>query len=229
VARGEYAGSGLTRGAWGDGGYRAADDLDTLATELLAALTTPEPPVLVYGYHPDLDRRGHEYGVGSAPWRAAAAGVDRLISRLVDGLPPDAALVVIADHGQLDVPAGHRFDLGTDPRLRAGLAVVAGEVRVRHLHTVPGAAGDVIAAWRGVLGDAAWVVGREEAVAGGWFGPVSDAHLPRVGDVVVVCRGRYAVLATGHEPERVARLVAFHGSWTADEMLVPLLVVRPTG
>ncbi|RBI97879.1 hypothetical protein DRA43_27570, partial [Micromonospora provocatoris] len=45
-------------------------------------------------------------GVDSAPWRTAAAAVDALLARLVDGLPPDAALLVTADHGQLDVPAG---------------------------------------------------------------------------------------------------------------------------
>ena len=33
----------------------------------------------------------------------------------------------------------------------------------------------MIAAWRGVLGDAAWVVPREQAVAEGWFGPVRRA------------------------------------------------------
>jgi hypothetical protein len=226
VARGEYEGSGLTESAWHGAGYRAADDPGTLAAQMLAALTEPDPPVLVYGYHPDLDRLGHQFGVDSAPWRAAASGVDRLVTRLVDGLPPDAALVVTADHGQLDVPADYRFDLDADLRLRAGVEVVAGEARVRYLHTAPGAAGDVIDTWRGVLGDAAWVASREEVVAAGWFGPVSEDHLARVGDVVVVCRDRYVVLATAHEPDRVARLVAFHGSWTAAEMLVPLIIVR---
>lgn len=227
VARGEFAGSGLTRSAWRGAAYRPADDPAALAGQMLAALTGGDPPVLVYGYHPDLDRTGHQYGVDSAQWRAAAAVVDGLLSRLVDGLPADAALLVTADHGQLDVPPGYRFDLDADPRLRAGVAVVAGEPRVRYLHTVPGAAGDVIATWRAVLGDAAWVAGRDEVVAAGWFGPVPAGHLPRIGDVVVACRDRYAVLATATEPDTVAQLVAFHGSWTAAEMLVPLLLVRP--
>jgi hypothetical protein len=67
---------------------------------------------------------------------------------------------------------------------------------------------------------------REVAVAAGWFGPVPDRHLRRIGDVVVACRDRYAVLATGMEPTTVGRLVAYHGSYTAAEMLVPLLVIR---
>jgi len=227
VARGDYAGSGLTSAAWRGGAYRPADNLDALAGGILAALASGEPPVLVYGYHPDLDTAGHRFGVDSTAWRDAAAGLDRLLDRLVGGLPADAALLVTADHGQLDVPAGHRFDIAADPRLQAGVAVLAGEPRVRYLHTVPGAAGDVAAAWREVLGDAAWVAGRDEAVAAGWFGPVDPAHLPRIGDVVVACRDRYAVLATGIEPERVGQLVAFHGSFTPAEMRIPLLVVTP--
>jgi hypothetical protein len=225
VHRAEFAGSGLTVSAYRGASHRPAGDIDTLARQMLAALAEADPPALVYGYHPDLDAIGHQYGVDSAPWRAAAAGVDRLLARLVDGLPPDAALVVTADHGQLDIPADHRFDLDGDPRLGAGVRVVAGEPRVRYLHTVPGAVDDVIAAWRGVLGEAAWVGAREQAVADGWFGPVPEPHLARLGDVVAVCHDRYAVLATAHEPDRVAQLVAFHGSWTAAEMLVPLILI----
>jgi hypothetical protein len=98
---------------------------------------------------------------------------------------------------------------------------------VRYLYPVPGATADVIAAWRAVLGDAARVAERDELVAEGWYGPVPGEHLARLGDVIVVCRDRHAVLATAHEPDTVARLVAFHGSWTATEMLVPLLTVVP--
>jgi hypothetical protein len=226
VARSEYAGSGLTTAAYRGAAYRPADGPDEVATGMLAALPETGPPALVYGYLPELDLAGHLWGVDSARWRDAAGRVDAAVARLVDGLPDDAALVVVADHGQLDVPASHRFDLDADPRLRTGVETVAGEPRVRFLHARPGATGDVIAAWREVLGDAAWVAEREQVVAGGWFGQVTDAHRARIGDVVVACRDRYAVLATAHEPDRVSRLVAYHGSWTAVEMLVPLWVVR---
>jgi hypothetical protein len=226
VSRGRFAGSGLTVSAWRGARHRPADNPDALAATMLRALTDTDPPVLVYGYHPELDTAGHDHGVASPEWTAAATVVDRLIVRLVDGLPADAALLVTADHGQLDIPADRRFDVDNDATLREGVRVVAGEARVRYLHTVPGAAADVVATWRGVLGDAAWVAEREEAVAGGWFGPVDERHLPRIGDVVAACRDDYAIMATAREPERVTRMVAFHGSWTATEMLVPLLVIR---
>lgn len=226
VSRAEFAGSGLTLAAYRGSEYRGASESEAVAAEMLAALRRGSGPLLVYGYLPDIDRAGHLFGVGSEQWRAAVAGLDRLLAALVDGLPADAALLVTADHGQLDVPAQRRLDIATDPRLSAGVAAVAGEPRVRYLHTVPGARDDVLAAWRAVLGDDGWVVGREEAVAAGWFGAVAEEHLGRVGDVVAACRERWVVLSSDTEPEIVGRLVAFHGSFTAVEMAVPLLVVR---
>ncbi|WP_406083355.1 alkaline phosphatase family protein [Micromonospora zamorensis] len=226
VSRPEFGGSGLTLAANRGGDFRGAAGGDAVAAAMLAALAAGPGPTLVSGYHADLDRHGHLSGVDSAPWRVAATEVDALIARLVDGLPPDAALLVTADHGQLDIPADHRFDLDTDPRLRAGVRVVAGEARVRYLHVEEGAVDDVRAAWSEVLGDAARVRTRDEVVATGWFGPVPEEHLGRIGDVVVTCNDTYAVMASRTERPMASKLVAYHGSDTAAELTVPLLVVR---
>ncbi|WP_435830697.1 alkaline phosphatase family protein [Polymorphospora rubra] len=225
LSRPEYAGSGLTVAANRGGRHLGAADPETLATGMLAALRADDRRTLVYGYHPDLDKAGHLTGVDSPAWRIAAADVDRLVAQLAGGLPADAALLVTADHGQLNVPVDRRYDLDTDPRLRAGLRLVAGEPRVRYLHVEPGATDDVVAAWRGVLGAGAWVATRDEAVAAGWFGPVPEQHLARVGDVVVACHENYAVVASRTDHPIEARLVGYHGSYTAAEMLIPLLVV----
>ncbi|MEV2240280.1 nucleotide pyrophosphatase/phosphodiesterase family protein [Micromonospora sp. NPDC049891] len=226
VSRPEFGGTGLTLAANRGGDYRGAAGVDAVAATTLAALTAGPGPTLVSAYHPDVDRHGHLSGVDSLPWRVAVTELDGLLARLVDGLPSDAALLVTADHGQLDIPEGDRFDLDTDPRLTDGVRVVAGEPRVRYLHVAPGATADVVAAWSAVLGTAARVLTREEAVASGRFGPVTTGHLDRIGDVVVVCNDTYAVLASRSEPPMVSRLVAFHGADTAAEMTIPLLVVR---
>src|SRR4029077_5664851 len=115
-----------------------------------------------------------------------------------------------------------RVDLDIDPRLGEGLRVVAGEPRVRYLHTQPGAAADVQAAFSEVLDGRAQAYSREQAVATGMFGPVNPTHLARIGDVVVVCTGDAAVLAPGHEPPEPARLIGFHGAATPAEMAIPL-------
>jgi hypothetical protein len=226
VARPEFAGSGLSRAAYGDARYAAAARSDELAAQILRALALG--PGLVYGYHPTLDTMSHLYGIDSDQWRKAAGSVDRLITRVVEGLPPDAALLVTADHGALDVPSEARVDMDRDPRLAAGVRVVAGEPRVRYLHTAPGATPDVLDTWRGVLDGRASVLSRDEAIATDLFGPVPADHAARIGDVVVIGQGPTVVLATAHEPETVSKLVAFHGSTSAVETAIPLITFRGT-
>jgi hypothetical protein len=152
--------------------------------------------------------------------------VDRLLDRVVHSLPPDAALLVVADHGQLNVPPTDRYDMADIPALREGVIGVAGEPRVRYLYTAPGALEDVASAWRAVLGASAWVLTRDEAIEGGWFGPVPPAHADRIGDIAVICLNRVIALAGGWEPAAVSRLIAYHGSVTAAEMQIPLLIAR---
>jgi hypothetical protein len=191
---------------------------------MLAALA--EGPGLVYGYHPDLDKAGHEHGVDSGEWREAAHAVDLLLDRLVHGMPRGTALLVTADHGQLNVPQAQRFDLSADPRLSAGLVAVTGEPRVRYLHVEDGALDDVRAAFSGVLGDRVQVLTRDEAIDEGLWGPVPAEHRGRIGDLVVICQDRNVVLASGWEPPTVGRLIAYHGALTAAEMTIPLLIAR---
>ena len=226
VTRPEFEGSGLTLSANRGGAFAGASDLGTLADRMLDALRGGSGPALVYGYHPDLDKQGHLAGVDSPDWHDAVRDVDRLLDRLVTGLPAGSALLVTADHGMLNVPLENRIDVTTDPALAAGVLTVAGEPRVRYLHVAEGALDDVLAAWRGTLGASAWVLTRDEAIDGGWFGPVPAGHRGRIGDVVAICLDRAVLLASGWEPPILSGLIAYHGSVTAAEMTVPLLIAR---
>jgi hypothetical protein len=216
-----FIGSGLTEAAYHGALFRPTHADDDYAQRMIDELRAT--PGLVYGYTADLDTMAHVFGVGSPQWHEAAVRVDALLTRVVESLPANAALLVTADHGGLNVDPEARFDMDTDPRLAAGVRVVAGEPRVRYLHTEPAATADVVATWSELLAGCADVYTRDQAVAAGLFGPVRKAHLPRIGDVVVVCTGRSAVLATGHEPPESARLVGFHGAATAAEMDIPLI------
>jgi hypothetical protein len=123
-----------------------------------------------------------------------------------------------------DVPAADRIDVDAEPALRDGVALLGGEPRARHLYCRPGAASDVLITWAGLLGDRAWVVGREQAIADGWFGPVDRRFAARIGDVIVAPSGSSAVVATKAEP-RESALIGMHGSLTQADQLVPLLAV----
>lgn len=219
-----FAGSGLTDAAYRGARFVGVERGTDYASALLETLRATRG--VVYGYTPALDTAAHVHGIASPEWAKAAVKVDTLLATLVAGLPPDAALLVTADHGGLDVPPDRRVDLDSDRRLRDGVAFVAGEPRARYLHVVPGAAEDVVATWRGLLGERAEVLTRDEAIASGRYGPVPPQHAARIGDVAVTCRDDTAVLATRHEPPEVAKLIGFHGAATAVETAIPLIVFR---
>lgn len=212
--------SGLTRSALRGARYRGVHALGDLAAGMIEALAGPGRR-LCYGYHADLDGLGHLHGPGSLPWRAQLAAVDRVAALVAEHLPPGAVLVVTADHGMVRVQ--RTYDADTDHDLRRGVLLLGGDPRARHVYARAGAAADVLAAWRAVLGADAHVLSRDEAVAAGWFGPVADGVLDRIGDVVVAARGSAAVMRTAAEPD-LAKLTGQHGAFTAAEQLVPLLV-----
>jgi hypothetical protein len=219
-----FVGSGLTQAVYRGAHIVAAtndDDYARLVVDQLGAA-----PGLVYAYTAALDTAAHLFGVGSPEWHAAGAYVDALLTQLVEALPSDAALLITADHGGLNVPQDRRIDLDGDARLSAGVRVVAGDPRVRYLHTEPGAASDVIAAWSELLNGRADVRRRDDAVAAGLFGSVLPDHLPRIGDVVVSCVGDTAVLASAHEPPEVAALIGLHGASDPVEMAIPLITFQ---
>ena len=222
VSKAEFGGSGLTRAALRGGRFRGTYALGDLAAEMITALTGPGPR-LCYGYHSHLDGLGHLRGPGSLPWRLQLSQVDRLAALIAEHLPPGAALVVTGDHGM--VLADRVIDADRHPALQAGVEMLGGDPRSRHVYVRPGAQDDVLAAWRAVLGDGAWVVPGEQAIAEGWFGPVDPRMRARIGDVVAAARGGTAVVRTEAEPF-ISGMPGQHGSLTAAEQLVPLLVAR---
>jgi hypothetical protein len=185
---------------------------------------------LVYTYYSEVDGMGHRFGTGSDAWRGQLMYVDRLAQRLAEQLPPRAALYITADHGMIDIPFDEesRIDFDADWELRAGVSLLGGEGRARHVYAVPGAETDVLTVWREVLGEQFWVASREEAIAAGWFGPagaVEERVYGRIGDVVAAAHDDVVIIASDSEPHE-SRMVGMHGSMTPVEQLVPLLEVR---
>jgi Type I phosphodiesterase / nucleotide pyrophosphatase len=221
VARGSYRGSGLTVAAMRGAELWPADTMGALAMQAATAVAE-YGRAFVTVYHGDLDSTAHVFGVGSDAWYYQMAHVDKLAEQLAGALPSGTTLHVTADHGLVDVGPEDRLDVDVMPELRAGLALLGGEARARHLYARPGAAADVLATWREILGDRAWVASREEAIKDGWFGPVDPDMANRIGDVVVAPAGSHAVVATKAEPGESA-LFAMHGSLTPSDQLVPAL------
>jgi hypothetical protein len=221
VNKREFRDSGLTVAA-----HRGADFVgaDRVGERIAAAVAASrERPSLTYLYDGDLDWTGHRYGVDSEPWLQQLVMVDAQAEQLREALPPEVRLMVVADHGMVDSPSSHRVDVDRELDLRDGLVLMGGEARFRHLYCRTGADATVAATWTELLGDRAEVLTRDEAMMRGWFGAVEPAVLPRIGDVLVACRGDHAVVSTVDFAYE-STLVGLHGSLTEDEMLIPMLV-----
>jgi hypothetical protein len=197
-------------------GWRAASSLAITVGELLRA---GEP--LIYTYYDGIDKIAHERGFGpyyEAELRSADDIVEQVRAQLTDG----AALLVTADHGQVDVGTNIRPMADAVHKLTKYLS---GEGRFRWLHARPGAADELLEAAQGAHSDVAWVMSRQELIEGGWFGSVvSPPVAARFGDVALITKAPISFLDpadSGPYP-----LVCRHGSLTSAEMLVPLLACR---
>jgi Type I phosphodiesterase / nucleotide pyrophosphatase len=223
VSAAHFADSGLTRAVLRGGSYAgtvAPGDAIALAAEAAAHGSRS----LVYCYTGDVDLVGHVRGPESDAWLAQLSLVDQFAEQLAARLPGDAVLLITADHGMVTVADDDKIDFDASADLRDGVLALAGEPRARYVHARPGAAGDVLAAWRGCLEDRMWVLSRDEAIAAGWFGSeVTATSRQRIGDLVVVARTGSAVVRRQAEPT-LSDLPGQHGALTDDELLVPLLI-----
>ncbi|MEU7767501.1 alkaline phosphatase family protein [Nocardia sp. NPDC049190] len=216
-------GSGLTRAVLRGCEFRPQISFGDLVANVAEALRAG-PRSLVYTYHGELDLTGHVRGPSAPAWQLELAHVDRLAAAIARQLPPDAVLIVTADHGMVELT--DRVDFDTTAALQDSVRLLGGEPRARHVYTRDGAAADVAATWQGTLGADFAILTRDEAVTNGWFGPtVMPTIADRIGDLVVVARGQGGVIRSGTEPLQ-SMLVGHHGSLTPAEMNVPLRVFR---
>ena len=171
----------------------------------------------MYAYYDGLDHVAHIHGIG-AHFDLELAFCDWLVGRLVRALPAGTAVVVTADHGQIDahelVPIGGDLDDLVIGR--------SGEPRFRWLHAAPGAHEELAQAASDIHGHHAWVRTVEQIADEHWLGPtMTDAARSRLGDVALVAR---EPIGFDDPAEKHAdRLVGRHGSVTAAEMFVPVL------
>lgn len=180
-------------------------------------------PRIVYVYVPELDMAGHAEGVESPAWTQRLEELDASLASLERGLPADAGALLTADHGMLDVAPHRRLVLEADDPLWSGIRHVAGEPRCLHLGLEDAREAQAVRdRWLAAEGGRSWVVTRAEAIDAGWFGPVSDAARSRLGDVIVAARAQVAYYDGRTATDRALAMVGQHGSFSPDELRVPL-------
>jgi hypothetical protein len=194
-------------------GYRATS---SLPVEIEHQLASGER--FVYAYYGGVDKIAHERGFGEF-YEAELLTADRLVGDILSQLPPGAALLVTADHGQVEVgenvvkPSSDLLELVT---------LQSGEGRFRWYHARRGATDELVAAAESEFGATGWVRTREQLIAEQWFGPtIAPPIARRLGDVAVIAHQPVSYF----DPDDTGpfELICRHGSMTSAEVLVPLL------
>lgn len=214
-----YAKSGFTRATLRGAEFvAAATPLERV--EAAYELAERHPGAIVYCYLPEVDKAGHKHGIASGEWVSALEDIDAALALRV---PADVGVLVTSDHGMVDVPARRQMIL--DEGHLAGVRHVGGEPRMLHVYLEPDADQESVRQrWRADLEGVADVITRDESVAAGVFGPtVTDAAASRIGDLLAVARGAWAIYDGTAADQRGRGMVGQHGAMTPEERTVPLL------
>ena len=164
----------VTRQDFGPTGFTAAHlgDVDLHRWHTPAGLVTAVRELtsggapFVYAYYEGIDKVAHAgaWAPTTTTSSVPSTGSWATSSRR---MPSGSALVVTADHGQVEV-GGSVEVIG--PEIMEAVTLLSGEGRFRWLHVRPGAADDVAAAATELHGDVAWVRTREQLVDEDWLG-----------------------------------------------------------
>lgn len=119
----DYRDSGLTLASLRGADYLGAETMrerSEVAAQAARELAHP----LIYLYHAELDQTGHSQGWESDAWTARLEELDASIDRLLELVPDDIGILLLADHGMVDVARERQRDI--DDALPSDVVAVAG-------------------------------------------------------------------------------------------------------
>ena len=200
--------------------------LNGLFEALEGVLRRADAPTYTYAYYGEIDRLGHEFGIGSAEVATDLAAFDRALEAFAGVIRDlDVGVIITADHGFVDNSAAQQIRLADHPRLANVLErPLCGERRLAYAYVQPEHQPDFAAALTQELGEEVMAVGRSMVLDEAWFGPgpVHPRLAERVGDLVLVMREPW-VMIDQIPGERLHDQVGVHGGLSAAEMQVPLI------
>ena len=220
----KFVGRGLNAASLRGGTFRGSHQFDQRVQHAVEEAKKPGQR-LIYFYWGALDKTGHGKGTDSHAWTAELEAVDAGLARLANSLPSDAQLLITADHGMVNVDYDARIDLADHPEVCELVSAVGGEPRATHLYTPRPQ--ETASAINEIGAGRVHAMLRNQAVADGWFGPVRTQNLGRIGDVVVISEAGTAIVDSRSDSPSALKLRGHHGGITADELAIPLIVLRP--
>ena len=220
VTKPEYVDSGFSRATM----TGATKTASAIAERIeLAIGSANEPGAITYLYIPELDQTAHANGVGSETWLSLLEEIDQQIRHLVRNLPSDVGVLVLADHGIVDVTTDHHIYL--DETLQAEeLLAVGGDPRSTFIYLKdPNQQMQVSARLSAWLGDRAKVMDLAEMFEAGLFGTDLREDPELLPDFVVLAADGYACYHRNFAKPASLRMIGQHGGLSQTECALPLI------
>ncbi len=217
-----------TRGAHRIRGYIALSDFAVALRQMTEELPHDRRSLLM-AYWAPVDTLSHAYGPSSEVWDAemrlmGRALEEEFLNKLSGKARQDTLLVIVADHGHVDILEKQTIRVQEHPALYGALSMpTAWESRATTLYVKPGREAEVREYLNHVSGGAIEVISRENALESGLLGgPLPPEYEDRIGNLVALSRRGWAIeWARPRHP-----LIGRHGGLDEQEMIVPLISVR---
>ncbi|MBN2459227.1 alkaline phosphatase family protein [Candidatus Woesearchaeota archaeon] len=184
----------------------------------------------IHAYWPGFDTECHHHSPKSKKALLHFKKLDRGLGLFIKKMQGTSSIIIItADHGQIDVPVKSRISLKDHPELAKTLALpLCGEPRAAYCYVHAPKAKQFEKYAKTKLKKCCWLFKSEDLISKNWFGlfKPNPKLLDRVGDYVLVMKKDYVIkdfLIT----EKEHFLLGNHGGVSRQEMLVPLIVVKP--
>ncbi len=198
-----------------------------LAIDTAIARTTYSHSTYTHIYWPMIDKSSHAYGTGHENTRRLVKDLDMELRRLHSGLQEDSRLIVIADHGHLNIREDQKFLITPDDPLTKLLAFdVTGDTKTAIFHVKEGAREAFTQQFRTRYGEHFFLFSAKEVAELELLGPdgITDFTAVRLGDFIAVAKGQGAIKFQTPENTRGITQLSEHGGFTPDEMLVPIVI-----
>ncbi|MFT4186480.1 MAG: alkaline phosphatase family protein [Micrococcaceae bacterium] len=221
----KFAKTELTTAILSGSEYLPAQNMVKVIEQVVSS-TQSSKATLTYAYWNKLDHIGHGKGWSSSKYAQALEELDKAVSTITKQLTEDSLLILTADHGMVDIEPKHQIILNDYPDVMDYVTNTAGEPRFTYLYCTESDTQKIYKKCVVNFAEAALVLTRDEAIEKGYFGKIRPEVIARIGNIILAAKADY----TFFDIERVGlgplSMVGHHGSLTAAEQEIPLMIVK---
>lgn len=196
------------------------DTFDDMATKLLDILSKDETSY-TYAYWDYPDALIHEYGCYNAVIKANLCHLSESLERIEKNLLKDAIVLVIADHGLIDVSGIDLYYYQNINKYFKRLPSLEGRATIFKVN-------DKLAfkeEFEKAFGKWFDLYSKEEFLKLGLVGKTSDKILPFLADYICLAKDKYYFYYSCGKDD-CELMKGHHAGITKDEMIIPLIVIK---